>query len=183
MTRFPLSATLVAGTLAGAAASAQDALPLPILAALAGPAVSTRTLDAAADAAAARRHPLAFGGAAAPEPSLAPPATAPDAIHALAAVQSGLRSEPGYFSAEFALAADGRTTARPAPPPEPAADDGLAASGGFDLGPRLRLDFESGLHYAFSANLTGVIGYGDLAEGEGGGLSLDGPSLGFTFRF
>ncbi len=72
---------------------------------------------------------------------------------------------------------------RTAPRPAPAADDGLAASGGFDLGPRLRLDFESGLHYAFSANLTGVIGYGDVSDDEGEGLSLDGPSLGFTFRF
>lgn len=182
MTRFPLIATLVAGTLAGAAASAQEAPPFPLLAALTGPAVSTRALDPPELAAATRRPPLAFEDAA-PEPSLAPRAAASDAIPALAAAQGGWRSGHGGFSAEFALAAAGPATARPAPPPEPAADDGLAASGGFDLGPRLRLDFESGLHYAFSANLTGVIGYGDVSDDEGEGLSLDGPSLGFTFRF
>jgi hypothetical protein len=174
MTRFPLSATLVAGTLAGAAASAQDALPFPLLAALAGPAaVSTRAADAAP-----RRPRLGFGDAA-PKPSLALRAAPSEAIHALAATQGGPRPAGRDFAADFAVAANGPATERPAPPE--AGADGLAASGGFDLGPRLRLDFEGGLRYAFSANLTGVIGYGDVAEGEGAGL--DGPSLGFTFRF
>jgi hypothetical protein len=185
MTRFPLSAILVAGTLAGTAASAQDALPSPLVAGLAGPAaVSTRALDAVLLAAAGRRSSLAFGDAAAPEPSLAPRGMASEAILALAAAQGGPRPAGQDFAADFEVATGSPApTERTAPRQAPAADDGLAASGGFDLGPRLRLDFESGLHYTFSANLTGVIGYGDVAGGDGGGLSLDGPSLGFTFRF
>jgi hypothetical protein len=180
MIRFPLSPVLAAGALAAAPALAQDAPPSLSMAALAaaGPAtVSTRVLEAAA---------LAFGDDAAsePEPSLAPGGGVAEAVRALAAAQGGLRPAAEAFAADFAVAAAGPAPAeRAAPHPAPAADEGLAAAGGFDLGPRLRLDFESGLSYAFSASLTGVIGYGDVSTDEGADISLDGPSLGFTFRF
>ncbi len=207
MTRFSLSPLTVLGVLAASSACAQEWPAMPLLASLSPPAsdapalASMSTRDGGATQAAlaetrARRERLAYGpsgpGATASADQLPTLRFASEMAPvrtlwaALAGARGGLRSLPpaATFSAAKPTRSDVIFTKPNAPAAKSVGEDGLAASGGLELGSRLTWVFESGFRYDFSENLTGMLGYGDVST-DGGEIhaSLDGPSLGFTFRF
>ena len=144
------------------------------------PTVSTRTLGLAPAPVTRRTLPetanrLQF----APEASVARPARAQpldDDPLADADADFSIASRPASMGGDIA--------------PRPGShrnehDGGLAGAGGFEIGGKLSFEFESGLNYAFSDRLTGLVGYGSLTEDDnsGTGLDLGGPVVGLTFQF
>jgi hypothetical protein len=181
MTRLLLSVAMVVAALGAACARAQTA-SLPLLShlpSLGAATASTRDNPFFAPEPSSR---LAFADPAA-EPRASPgqglrfssdPITA--AIRGLGAAFSGLHRAdaaagfvltPGPDAAAFSV--------RPAPPRSKLAPNSLAARGGLDLNDRLTWKFADGLHYTFSDNLVGTLGYV--------GAHADRVRFGFTYRF
>ena len=146
------------------------------------PTVSTRTLGLALAPAPVTRRTL-------PETAnrlrFAPEASVPGPARAAPLDDDPLADDDADFSIASRPASMGSGIAPRPGGDRNAHDGGLAGAGGFEIGGKLTFEFESGLNYAFSDRLTGLVGYGSLTEDDdsGTGLDLGGPVVGLTFQF
>jgi hypothetical protein len=145
------------------------------------PTVSTRTLDGLAPTPVTRRTLPATTSRL----QFAPEASVPDPARAAPLDDDPLADDDADFSIADRAASIGTGLAPRPPSDRNEHDGGLAGAGGFEIGGKLTFEFESGLNYAFSDRLTGLVGYGSLTEDDdsGTGLDLGGPVVGLTFQF